>query len=476
MASRPLISSCSFMWTRLTVVLFVLLLLLYLVALSSRIFLLGGCKALLVEKKELVRADFVVGVVCYLQAMADDVTRVLNPPSLVRISENLICVSLLLFRSWQKLNASIIWKLMLVFCWYLMHLLVCLVHIMSSLKKWLVSYIISFGLLSKYQNLRLDMLNCLAVVVDSEEAKDTRKIKHLLCWLFTMDIKYITLYDMQGVLKKTLGNDLMSLTKTSMRSCSVDDVKTVGSVFQMEKMTVEILSVSDGKEGIAKAASFLCSKYMKVDSVSCNKSEPAFTESDVANALNAVGMHFHMVIAHLNLSFFSYMDQLDAYGFTEIHEIWCCSEGNIPVFKEAPKPRHIIILFALLRLLDQDTSVLPNALLHQINEEVYRAKMAFSTSHEQKIQRDFSNTLPASTVLLFDSAIQAKEVESRHGGNNHQAEAGQEGTRYALPTWVQNFPYRLHSFIHCSSAWPDWPSSAASAAAAIAADATYASA
>lgn len=69
----------------------------------------------------------------------------------------------------------------------------------------------------------------------------------------------------------------------------------MASVFQMEKMTVEILSLSDGKEGIAKAASFLCSKYMKDDSVSCNKSEPAFTESDVANALNAVGMHFHIV-------------------------------------------------------------------------------------------------------------------------------------------------------------------------------------
>ncbi|CAL9064639.1 unnamed protein product [Musa banksii] len=246
---------------------------------------LSTYRFLFLLRRELVRADFVVGVVCYLQAMADDVTRVLKPPSL----ENLICVSLLLFRSWQKLNASIILKLILVFCWYLMHLLVCLVHIMASLKKWLLSYIISFGLLSKYQNLQLDMLNCLAVVVDSEEATDTRKIKHLLCWLLTMDIKYITLYDMQGLLKKTLGNDLMSLTKTSTRSCAVDDVKTMASVFQMEKMTVEILSLSDGKEGIAKAASFLCSKYMKDDSVSCNKSEPAFTESDVANALNAVG-------------------------------------------------------------------------------------------------------------------------------------------------------------------------------------------
>ncbi|CAL9073107.1 unnamed protein product [Musa textilis] len=354
--------------------------------------------------------------------MADDVTRVLNPPSL----ENLICVSLLLFRSWQKLNASIIWKLILVFCWYLMHLLVCLVHIMSSLKKWLVSYIISFGLLSKYQNLRLDMLNCLAVVVDSEEAKDTRKIKHLLCWLFTMDIKYITLYDMQGVLKKTLGNDLMSLTKTSMRSCSVDDVKTVGSVFQMEKMTVEILSVSDGKEGIAKAASFLCSKYMKVDSVSCNKSEPAFTESDVANALNAVGMHFHM-----------------AYGFTEIHEIWCYSEGNIPVFKEAPKPRHIIILFALL-----------SRKFKGISATLYQLPLFCSLILPYKRKR-----LKADMEETITRQRQARKALAMPS-----------------PTWVQNFPYRLHSFIHCSSAWPDWPSSAASAAAAIAADATYASA
>lgn len=69
--------------------------------------------------------------------------------------------------------------------------------------------------------------------------------------------------------------------------------------------------------------------------------------------------------------------------------------------------------------------------------------MAFSTSHEQKIRKDFSNTLPASTVLLFGSAIQAKEVEGRHGGNNNQAEAGQEGTRYALPYLGAEFPIQV---------------------------------
>lgn len=54
------------------------------------------------------------------------------------------------------------------------------------------------GLLLKHQNLQLDKLNSLAVVVDSEEAKNTTKIKQLLCWLSSIGIKYVILYDMQG--------------------------------------------------------------------------------------------------------------------------------------------------------------------------------------------------------------------------------------------------------------------------------------
>lgn len=41
------------------------------------------------------------------------------------------------------------------------------------------------------------------------------------------------------------------------------------------------------------------------------------------------------------------------------------------------------------------------------------------------------------------------------------------------PTRVQNFPYRLHIFIHCSSCCPNWPSSAACTAAATAARVRY---
>ncbi|XP_042458186.1 dehydrodolichyl diphosphate synthase complex subunit nus1-like [Zingiber officinale] len=177
----------------------------------------------------------------------------------------------------QKFQSSIILKWILGFCWYLLHLVVSLVGMVCFLNHLLLSSIISTGLLRKYQNLKLNNLNCLAIVVDSEEAEDITKIKKLLSWLSSIDVKCITLYDLQGVLKRTIGNDFKSMTNTSLREC------------KMSKMTVEILSLSDGKEGIAKAANFLISKYMKDDSLRCNGTKPTFSESQVSNALEAIG-------------------------------------------------------------------------------------------------------------------------------------------------------------------------------------------
>ncbi|WOK93093.1 dehydrodolichyl diphosphate synthase complex subunit NUS1 isoform X3 [Canna indica] len=202
--------------------------------------------------------------------VADELTGVLTPPL-------------------QKFQSSTILKLILGFCWYLLHLVVSIVHMASCLNQLLLSCIISTGLLSKYQNLQLDNLKCLAIVVDSEEARDTTKIKQLLCWLSSINIQHITLYDMQGVLKKAIANDLKSLTSMTVRPCSDDDAQTISSQFKMDKMTIEILSFSDGKEGIGKAASFLCSKYIRGDFVSCNRSEPTFEESEVTSALKAIG-------------------------------------------------------------------------------------------------------------------------------------------------------------------------------------------
>jgi ditrans,polycis-polyprenyl diphosphate synthase len=56
-------------------------------------------------------------------------------------------------------------------------------------------------------------------------------------------------------------------------------------------MTLECISGSDGKEGIAKAANLLCSTYLNGNK-SANenvKSDSVFTETDMASALKSVG-------------------------------------------------------------------------------------------------------------------------------------------------------------------------------------------
>lgn len=57
------------------------------------------------------------------------------------------------------------------------------------------------------------------------------------------------------------------------------------------KLTIELLSSSDGKEGAAKAANFLFSNYLKQDVGNCIKKVPMFTETDMAAALKAVGVY-----------------------------------------------------------------------------------------------------------------------------------------------------------------------------------------
>lgn len=55
-------------------------------------------------------------------------------------------------------------------------------------------------------------------------------------------------------------------------------------------MVIDCISGSDGKEGIAKAASLLCSTYLNGSTKENGKKEPVFTEADMAKALKAVGM------------------------------------------------------------------------------------------------------------------------------------------------------------------------------------------
>lgn len=98
----------------------------------------------------------------------------------------------------QRVRSRKILRFTLGMFWCLLHLPVSIVHLGSYLIKLLLYYMISSGLLQKYQNLQLDKLQYLAIVVESEEAKNTTNIKQLLSWLAAIGVKYVTLYDMEG--------------------------------------------------------------------------------------------------------------------------------------------------------------------------------------------------------------------------------------------------------------------------------------
>jgi ditrans,polycis-polyprenyl diphosphate synthase len=98
----------------------------------------------------------------------------------------------------QMSRPSIILKLILGLLWTITHLAISLLNLWSHLIYSLECYLISSGLLRKYQNLHLGRLKCLAIVVDSKEAKSTAKFKQLLCWFSSMGVKYVCLYDIEG--------------------------------------------------------------------------------------------------------------------------------------------------------------------------------------------------------------------------------------------------------------------------------------
>ncbi|CAN6285326.1 unnamed protein product [Urochloa humidicola] len=182
---------------------------------------------------------------------------------------------------------SIILKLILGLLWGIIHLAISLFNLWSLLIYNLECYLISSGLLRKYRYLNLDRLKYLAIVVDSKEAKNTVKIRQLLCWLSTMGVKYICLYDIEGVLKKSFEPAMKD-----SRDGKAGEYLGIGASISHSShkdLVVECISGSDGKEGIAKAANLLCSTYLNGDTLGNGKREPTFTEADMASSLKAIG-------------------------------------------------------------------------------------------------------------------------------------------------------------------------------------------
>uniref|UniRef100_A0ACD5ZLD5 Uncharacterized protein n=1 Tax=Avena sativa TaxID=4498 RepID=A0ACD5ZLD5_AVESA len=177
--------------------------------------------------------------------------------------------------------SSMIVELILGLLWYLTHLLISLFDLWSHLSNCLECYLISSELLPKYRNLHFERLKCVGVVVDSREANNILKIKQLLRWLSTIGVKYVVLYDIEGVLKEFVGAGIEA-PKDGISRTYLDPSAHGG-------MAIECISGSDGKEGIAKAANLLCPGFCNCDTHGHKLSGNALTEADMACALRAVG-------------------------------------------------------------------------------------------------------------------------------------------------------------------------------------------
>ncbi|KAG2649231.1 hypothetical protein PVAP13_1NG094100 [Panicum virgatum] len=195
----------------------------------------------------------------------------------------------------QILWSNMILRLILGWLWCLIHMAISLFDLWSCLSKKLECYLISSELLSKYQILHLERLKCLGVVVDSREAKNVMEIKQLLHWFSTVGIKYVVLYDIEGVIKESIEHGIEASRDESTSNFSDVCANTKSSHCSHGGMVIECLSGSDAKEGIAKAANLLysasckgCNNYAPYTR-GCDKMFTVFTEADMASALRTVG-------------------------------------------------------------------------------------------------------------------------------------------------------------------------------------------
>ncbi|KAH7653871.1 Ditranspolycis-polyprenyl diphosphate synthase ((2E6E)-farnesyl diphosphate specific) protein [Dioscorea alata] len=127
----------------------------------------------------------------------------------------------------------------------------------------------------------------LRVVHIGEEAKNIRKIKKLLHSLSKIGAMNVILYDTKGVLKKYMASS--ELFCNARTTCFDADRRTVTLLLHGDQITIELLSFSDNKEIISKAANFLCSRQLKSNLLASNKIEAVYTDTDLLNALKMAG-------------------------------------------------------------------------------------------------------------------------------------------------------------------------------------------
>lgn len=80
-----------------------------------------------------------------------------------------------------------------------MHWILNLWYSVLDLANELESYLISSGLSRRYRAVDVSKVQCLAVVVDSDEALQTWKVFQILQWLAAIGLRNVCLYDKEGI-------------------------------------------------------------------------------------------------------------------------------------------------------------------------------------------------------------------------------------------------------------------------------------
>ncbi|CAK9172103.1 unnamed protein product [Ilex paraguariensis] len=175
-------------------------------------------------------------------------------------------------------------NLALCLLWCIIHLIVGIWYFALGIAGALESCLISIGLLKRYKALDIGKVRYLAIVIDSEEARQTSKVIELLRWLAAIGVKNACLYDPDGVLKK-----FKEAFMTRLGDAQLSEEAAVNDPLLDQKyMALEFASLSDGKEAAARAANLLFVKYY----LGGADTKPIFTESLMAEALKAVGLSF----------------------------------------------------------------------------------------------------------------------------------------------------------------------------------------
>ncbi|KAL3614109.1 hypothetical protein CASFOL_042183 [Castilleja foliolosa] len=224
--------------------------------------------------------------------------------------------------------------------WHLMHLILSIYYLVHDFVNALESFLISSGLFKRYKNLDICKVQYLAVVIDSEEARETMKVLELLRWLADIGFKRVCIYDKEGVLKKSkealaLWSKTERMSKNAVLNGPLIQKRTIfvqktnGDPLPEQKcMSLEVISFSDSKHAVAEAANFLLKKYyLNADE------KPQLTERDMTDALIAIGMvwdtrtrsYVYLRVRKMPPGVSGLEESLHrdgAHGTVEVYEIW----------------------------------------------------------------------------------------------------------------------------------------------------------